>query len=227
MMALGDGIVWDETVPTDATLAINIDDHMRHLYKAVRSRMALEHEFPNSQSATSEGGEHKFITFQSQGSMPTITGTQTMALYATSGPALVFASSGGSQIQLEGFISGDIILSSSTVARVGWTLISTSSDNMYIKLGNVMMTTGGSATHVHTAGSFIGPSHSHTISYQSWATSDVVNLQYNLNVHADGAEHGATQDKESSSSGTGAITGTSAVNSADPLFIEVAAWQKD
>ena len=223
-MALGDGISWDETVPTDATLAISIDDHMRHLYKAVRSRMAMEHEFPSSQSATKEAGEHKFITFQSQGSMPTITGTQVMALYSTSGPVLVYASSGGDHVQLEGFVAGDIILSSNTAARTGWTLISTSSDNMYIKLGNVMMTTGGSAQLTGSSGAYTLqvadiPSHSHDITlgknngtgYVSQYDANVASVAYSSTVTGGGGSH--KHDLTSVD--------------ASPLFIEVGAWQKD
>lgn len=100
-MALGDGITWDESVPIDATEAIYIDDHMRHLYTAVRSRMALEHEFPSSQAATAEGGKHKFITMQTQGVKPTLSGTQLGAVYCKSAGAaeqvLFFEDSAGNE----------------------------------------------------------------------------------------------------------------------------------
>ena len=225
-MALGDGVVWDETTPTDATLAISIDDHMRHLYKAVRSRMAMEHEFPDSQSATSEAGEHKFITFQSQGSMPTITGTQVMALYSTSGPVLVYASSGGDHVQLEGFVAGDIILSSNTAARTGWTLISTSSDNMYIKLGNVMMTTGGSAQLTGSSGAYTLqvadiPSHTHG------GLHDPVSAGGDMNDHLNWGASAASVAVSDATGGGGSHKHdlTSVDNS--PLFVEVGAWQKD
>lgn len=93
-MALGDGNTWDETLPTDATVAIYIDDYNRDLRKGVRSRMALEHEWPASQSATSEGGKHKFITFQAQTAAPTITGTQIGAVYMNTSNQLVAVDSG-------------------------------------------------------------------------------------------------------------------------------------
>lgn len=91
-MALGDGITWDESNPTDSTVAVNIDDYNRDLRKGVRSRLALEHEWPSSQSATSEGGRHKFITFQNQTGIPSgaITGTQIACLYVKT-QALYFA----------------------------------------------------------------------------------------------------------------------------------------
>ncbi len=222
-MALGDGVTWDETIPTDNTEAIYIDDHMRHLYKAVRSRMALEHEWPSSQTTTGEGGEHKFITFQSQASMPTITGTQVIGLYATSGNALVFASSGGTPIKIEGFVSGDIILSSNTAARTGWTLVSTNYVGKYLRIGSVAMTTGGNATHVHSAGTYTAPSHSHS------GTTDQAN-QGNVSSGSDPdivTTKPHTHTFTTNAGGNSAISGTSASANIDPVYLDVVAWQKD
>ena len=80
-MALGDGTTWDETTPTDGTDAVQIDDYNRDLRKGMRNRMAIEHEWPSSQSATSEAGQHKFITLQEQAAKPTVSGTQLAAVY--------------------------------------------------------------------------------------------------------------------------------------------------
>jgi hypothetical protein len=94
-MAIGDGITWDETAPTDATIAIQIDDYTRDIKKGVRSRLALEHEFPDSQAATSEAGRHKYVSFQVQATSPlTPTGTQVGCVYVktigTTGQGLVY-----------------------------------------------------------------------------------------------------------------------------------------
>jgi len=94
-MALGDGITWDESQPTDATAAIQADDYFRDIKKGIRGRMALEHEFPASQSVTAEAGMHKFITFQAQASAPTISGTQIAGLYVSTANALTFINSAG------------------------------------------------------------------------------------------------------------------------------------
>ena len=98
-MALGDGTTWDETLPTDSTTAVSIDDHIRDVRKGIRSRLALEHEFPTSQSATSEAGVHKFITLQNQAAKPTLAGTQVGAVYAKTS-ALFFEDSAGVEIQI-------------------------------------------------------------------------------------------------------------------------------
>jgi len=99
-MALGDGDTWDETAPTNATAAVQIDDYMRHIQKGVRSRMAFEHEWPASQSATSEAGKHKFITFQEQDNKPTLSGTQEAALYVKTDLNLYFENSAGTEVTL-------------------------------------------------------------------------------------------------------------------------------
>lgn len=103
-MALGDGTGWDETTPTDLTVAINIDDYNRDLRLGTRSRLAIEHEWPTSQSATSEAGKHKFITLQEQAAKPTIAGTQLGAVYIkTVGAGLqeiFYENEAGSEIQI-------------------------------------------------------------------------------------------------------------------------------
>jgi len=98
-----DGQSWNESEPTNATLANEIDDVARDMKTGVRSRMALEHVFPASQTGTSEGGRHSVITFQAQTavpSMPTVSSvTQAGMLFVTSG-ALTFQNSAGTTVTL-------------------------------------------------------------------------------------------------------------------------------
>lgn len=98
-MALGDGANWDESVPTDASLVSTIDDYDRDLRVGVRSRMAFEHEWPSSQSATNEAGKHKFITLQNQAAKPTLSGTQVAAVYVKTS-AFYFEETAGVEIQI-------------------------------------------------------------------------------------------------------------------------------
>lgn len=103
-MALGDGSSWDESLPTNATLAVQIDDYDRDLRVGVRSRMALEHEWPTSQSATNQAGQHKFITLQNQAAKPTIAGTQLAAIYTKTVGAglqeLFWENEAGTEVQI-------------------------------------------------------------------------------------------------------------------------------
>ena len=133
-MALGDGSAWDETTPTDATLAVQIDDYNRELRIGVRGRLAREHEWPSSQAATSEAGVHKFITLQNQAAKPTVSGTQIAALYTkTVGSGLqelFYENEAGTEVQISnrGVISaagtGAVL---QTVSAITTTAISISS----------------------------------------------------------------------------------------------------
>ncbi len=117
-MSIGDGAVWNESVPDNDTIANQIDDYDRDLRVGVRSRLAREHVFPASQTATSEGGHHSFITLQAQTAAPAMAGTTGGALYVTTAtsPALIFTRSNGTdvtvvntagQIAIAGFGSWD------------------------------------------------------------------------------------------------------------------------
>ena len=103
-MALGDGTTWDETAPTNATSATQIDDYNRDLRKGISGRLAHEHEFPDSQSATSEGGKHKFMTLQMQTTHPTLAGTQVGAVYqktdGTGGDHFFFVNAATQEVNL-------------------------------------------------------------------------------------------------------------------------------
>jgi len=87
-MSLGDGVIWNETIPTNDTSLSDGDDHHVHTKKAVRSRMAHEHVWGASQTGTAEAGWHKHITFQ-----PQTTGPATLIVGTTAG-ALNVQSSG-------------------------------------------------------------------------------------------------------------------------------------
>lgn len=100
-MAWPNGTTWDETTPDNNTEAIYIDDYNMDLRKGLRSRLALEHEWPASQAATSEAGIHKYMTLQRQGlndMTAAVAGTQIGAIYAstvgTTGDALFFMNVG-------------------------------------------------------------------------------------------------------------------------------------
>lgn len=103
-MPLGSGDSWDETNPTNSTLATSIDDYDRDLRIGVRSRMALEHEWPTSQSATNQAGQHKFVTLQNQAAKPTVSGTQLAAVYSKTVGAglqeLFYENEAGTEVQL-------------------------------------------------------------------------------------------------------------------------------
>lgn len=138
-----DGSTWNETTPTNGDLANEIDDFMRDMKIGVRSRMAHEHIWSSSQTATGSDGQHRFITLTTQTSAPGLvygTSTQAGAVYAISsgtGVSLVARNSAGYEVLLHqstynggGVVpKGGIIMWSGTVANipVGWALCNGSS----------------------------------------------------------------------------------------------------
>lgn len=113
-MTIGDGSGWDETTPTNSTVATSIDDYDRDVRIGVRSRMAFEHEWPASQSATNQAGQHKFVTLQNQGAKPTVSGTQLGAVYTkTVGSGLqelFWENEAGAELQLTSRTSLSVIV---------------------------------------------------------------------------------------------------------------------
>lgn len=94
-----DGSQWDESNPTNSTLANEIDDIARDMKIGARSRMAIEHIWPSSQTGTSEAGYHTYISFLAQTGNPTVpvvaSVTQAGVLFVTAGN-LTFRNSAGS-----------------------------------------------------------------------------------------------------------------------------------
>ena len=83
-----DGSAWDESDPTNADLANEIDDFMRDIKIAIRSRVAREHAWPSSQVTTGESGWHTFVTLSGQTAAPSFvvgTNTQLAAVWCSSG----------------------------------------------------------------------------------------------------------------------------------------------
>lgn len=94
-MAVGDGVVWSESLPDNSTLAHQIDDYNRDVRIGVRARMAREHIWTSSQTATNEGGHHNFITLQMQTAAPAMAGTSGGALWVGTDKAFYFTDSTG------------------------------------------------------------------------------------------------------------------------------------
>lgn len=122
-MAVGDGVVWNESDPQNSTLAHLIDDYDRDLRVGVRSRMAREHVWPAAQTGTGEGGHHSFITFQQQTAAPTLLASSGMVgcIYVGSSGAgypLVFENSAGSTVTLVNSAFNIPIIASGTLGAM-------------------------------------------------------------------------------------------------------------
>jgi hypothetical protein len=111
--------------------------------------MTFEHEWPASQSATSEAGKHKFITLQEQGSKPTISGTQKGAVYSKTDHNLYFENSAGVEVPI---VIGTAVPGVSAIASSGLALALTgtqfpaSTDLLGKNFGIVVGSTGHGGT---------------------------------------------------------------------------------
>lgn len=100
-----DGATWNEAIPDNDTVANTVDDHLQDVKKGVRVRMAVEHIWPASQTASGQAGMHSFITLQKQAAKPTLVAasSQVAAFYVTSsgtGYNFMLENSAGTEIPL-------------------------------------------------------------------------------------------------------------------------------
>jgi hypothetical protein len=98
-----DGVIWNEALPDNNTVAHQIDDYDRDLRIGVSARMRREHAWPTAQTATNEGGHHTFVTFQAQAAAPTMAGTTAGGAYvgaSSAGYPFMFVSSAGVEVPI-------------------------------------------------------------------------------------------------------------------------------
>lgn len=74
---------WDETSPTDATLATSIDDEIRKVRKDIRERMAVDHNLAASDDGSGDEGLHKKVTFEDKIAAPSLSANQSVLYVKT------------------------------------------------------------------------------------------------------------------------------------------------
>ena len=184
-MALGDGTGWDETVPSDSTVASNIDDYNRDLRIGIADRIGQEHIHP---ATSSVGGQHKWITLQALTTFPTLTpsATQVASVFCevvNTKHELFFRNEDGQETQITSggainytataeIVTGMIMLWSgaSTAIPSGWLLCDGDNstpdlrNNFVIGAGDTYAVgdTGGESTHVLLTSEMPAHTHSYT-----------------------------------------------------------------
>ena len=117
--------------------------------------------------------------------------------------------------------TGAIILWNSAACPAGYTRLS-AYDGKFLVGSAAPGSPGGSNTHRHDAGSYAGPSHTHTGTTGQAASqngSGQVDNQWNPPTH--------THPFTTNAGGTGAVTGTSAYTDSRPEFMTILLCQKD
>jgi hypothetical protein len=154
---------WDESKPAGSRDRSLGDDDIREFKRAIRERLAEDHEFSDDESGSSVIGYHSKCTLTLRGSDSTAV-TDAYILYCKSdgttdelfgidesGNVIQFTDGGKlAVLGSEGWRSGDMLISSSTTTPTGWTDVSTTYDNKFIRITDgTPLTTGGSDTHDH------------------------------------------------------------------------------
>lgn len=116
--------------------------------------------------------------------------------------------------------SGDILLSTISTALNGWTDVSATYADKFIRISATALSTGGADTHTHAVGSYSTAAHSHTgytggVSFSGSAGSNTAGALDTQHRHSI-SEEAAT-----------AITGTSASGDNVPAYVTLVMFQKD
>lgn len=154
-------------------------------------------------------GQVKIVNFEDSGANPT-----EGYIYKDIRPC---ANSGGGS----DFLTGDWIISTVTTAHPGWTNVSATYADKFMRINATPLTTGGADTHSHGAGSYSGSSHTHSISASE---------NQKEAGGGGGSEYAAASHSHTGSTGSGgggAISGSSASASNVPAFVQVVVFQKN
>lgn len=199
---------WDETAPAGSSNISSGDDAIRTLKTQIREIVDVDHDFPSSGQAA-DNGQHKKVTLQEQANLgtgavnATLLGSQTASgkgelVYTDEDDNDIQITSGGKLCCLGSGVpwrAGDLLISSSTSTPSGWTDVSTTYDNKFIRIGDdtPLTTTGGADTHDHG-----GTSGSHTLT-----AAEIPAHTHTINVYnRDGSGAYASESNGSSSTGT-------------------------
>jgi hypothetical protein len=123
-----------------------------------------------------------------------------------------------SAIQNWPFVTGDWLLSSVTTARTGWTNVSATYSDKFIRINATPLTTGGTDTHTHTGGA-----HAHGAGSYIW-TTNTGGLAGGAAAGYGYTPSGAVPITGSSASGGAVATGSGANV---PAFVQVVIFEKD
>lgn len=113
------------------------------------------------------------------------------------------------------FDTGDICLSTVAKDETGWSEVTGSYANRYLRVGSTGLATGGASTHTHT-----GPSHNHSVSITSGAASATATFQVGATTAAIAHTHSV-----SGTTGSGGTGNTSSANN-NPLYVDLRLFQR-
>jgi hypothetical protein len=154
---------------------------------------------------------------------------------------LFYKDSQGKEIQLTkdgvpdimlGFRSGDLLLTSNTTVPSGWTDVSSTYDNRFIRISSgTALVTAGSDTHDHAAGTYSVSSHVHGLSGGGNTGTESGTLTAQIgdgdSTTFPGLNHTHPMGSGSTQGATAGITGTSATGNNVPAYVQVKVYKRN
>lgn len=234
------GITWDESVPAGSANASDIDTFIQNVKTALRERLQFGGMyFPSTHDELA--GEHSNVRMAEQASNPAsvankgflftkdVAGITELFYMDSAGTALQITTNGvlnspADSVQAK---TGDWMISSVTTARTGWTNVSATYSNKFMRINATPLSTGGADTvtltttelpaHTHT-----GPAHTHSVGFNTTVSTGTV-------CPGGGNAVNDSANFQTGSSGTGATgsAGSGSAFSIVPAFVQVVVFQKD
>lgn len=178
-------VSWNESSPAGSDNKADGDNRIREMKTQIREVIDVDHQF-NSSGQDADNGKHTKVSLLEQADLGSgATGKPILGGQTVSGkPELVYTDEDDNDVQItsagkvcglgsgQPWRAGDLILSSNTTAPTGWTDVSTTYDNKFIRIGDdtPLTTTGGSDTLSGNTGSTTLtaaqsglPAHTHTV----------------------------------------------------------------
>lgn len=110
----------------------------------------------------------------------------------------------------------------------GWTTdVTATYSGYFVKINATQGTLSGSTTHTHSAGSFTGTAHTHSVPYTGWSNADATAGGSSLSTGKAETERVTNANNTSGSGGGGAISGTSSSTDHTPLNVTMIACRVD
>jgi len=226
-------ITHDENKPAGSRARSLGDDDIREAKADTRERFAVDHVALADESGEAAIGIHKQVTMRAAaGDLTAYEDVGRVYAKVVSGIIeLFFIDSAGNATQITsgGKLNdtvqakqGDWLASSVTTARAGWTNVSATYSNKFIRINATPLTTGGADTHTtpaHTLTTAEIPAHTHT--YYTSGASGVGTTAY----AGQSASYAGGGPTDANTGGGGGHTHDAADNV--PVYVQGVLFQKD
>lgn len=233
---------WDSTKPAGSRDRSLGDDDIREFKRAIIERLAVDHIFVDDETGYTTIGYHAKCTLYKQASNPGAVAACGILFTKDVGAGVIelfFEDAAGNVQQLtsaglflvlgsDAWRTGDKLLSSNTNTPTGWSDISSTYNNNFIRISSgTPLTTGGADTHTHTgtSGSTVLdttqiPAHTHqTTSGQAGGGSHTGSQAWTSGI--------ATYGNDSGSTGGGlGHTHTISSDSNVPVYVQMKMYSK-